>query len=97
MIALWSYRIGPSVPKLAFSQYRLKYSADPIIYSFYLKGYGTMQFPEKNTCCIAGFSDKVFDVMKLLETDKQALIHEVEKINIVVGVKPDLISSDVAV
>lgn len=30
----------------------------------------------------AGFSDKIFDVMKLLESDRGALISEIEKIEL---------------
>jgi hypothetical protein len=41
-----------------------------------------MQFPERNVFCIAGFSDKVFDIMKLLETDKQALVNEIKKVEL---------------
>jgi hypothetical protein len=39
-------------------------------------------FPEKNVYCLAGFSEKVFDIIKLLETDKDALINEIEKIEL---------------
>lgn len=74
--------IGHDTPKLAFDQYRLKYGADPFIYSFDLNNYGSMQFPERNVFAVAGFSDKVFDIIKLLETDKQALINEVKKIEL---------------
>ena len=39
-----------------------------------------MQFPEQNVYCLAGFSEKVFDIMKLLEEDRQALIHRIESV-----------------
>lgn len=65
-----------------FSQYKTKYNADPMIFSFDLQGYGTLQFPENKVMCIAGFSDKVFDVMEKLEGDKDALIHEIEAIEL---------------
>ena len=67
-------------PKESFKEYKKKYGADPKIYSFDLQGYGTLQFPENNVYAITGFSEKVFDIMKLLETDRQALIHEIESI-----------------
>jgi 60 kDa SS-A/Ro ribonucleoprotein len=44
--------------------------------------FGSLQFPENNVYCLAGFSEKVFDILKLLETDKQALLHEVEKVEL---------------
>ena len=38
--------------------------------------------PSKGTkvFALAGFSEKVFDIMQLLETDREALINEIEKI-----------------
>lgn len=65
-----------------FSDYKRRYDADPFIYSFDLAGYGTMQFPERNVFCLAGFSDKVFDIMKMLEKDRNALINEIKKVDL---------------
>jgi len=74
--------MGHHTPKKAFSTYKQRYSVEPIVYSFDLAGYGSMQFPESNVFALAGFSDKVFDLMKLLETDRQALIHKIEAITL---------------
>lgn len=63
-------------------QYKSSHDADPYIYSFDLAGYGSMQFPERNVFAIAGFSDKIFGVIKLLETDKNALIKKINSIEI---------------
>lgn len=41
-----------------------------------------MQFPEQNVFCIAGFSDKVFDIIKLLEEDKNALINRIKEVSL---------------
>lgn len=41
-----------------------------------------MQFPENNVFCLAGFSDKVFDIMWLMETDKKALYNEIKAIQL---------------
>jgi 60 kDa SS-A/Ro ribonucleoprotein len=68
---------GPSV-----AQYKKKFGCDPRIYSFDLNGYGSLQFPEQNVYAVAGFSDKVFNVMGLLEKDRQALINEIEAIKL---------------
>lgn len=70
---------GRNVPREAMNEYKKKYSADPKVFSFDLAGLGTLQFPEKNVFCLAGFSDKIFDVMKIIEQDKDALIHTIEK------------------
>jgi len=62
--------------------YRNKFNTDPHIYSIDLAGYGTLQFPEHRVYAIAGFSDKILDIMKLLESDKEALIHKIESVEI---------------
>lgn len=60
--------------------YRVKYKANPFIFNFDLKGNGTMQFPEAKTFCLAGFGDKTMDLIGMLEQDKNALVHDIEKI-----------------
>jgi hypothetical protein len=42
--------------------------------------YGTLQFPERNIYCLAGFSDKALQTMRFLEEDKGALLREIEAI-----------------
>ena len=74
--------IGEEAPVGTFNEYKQRTNANPVIYSFDLQGYGTLQFPERNVYCLAGFSEKVFDIMKLLEMDKDALINEIEKIEL---------------
>ncbi len=74
--------IGHYCPTATFNDYKERTGANPFIYSFDLNSYGSMQFPEQNVFAIAGFSDKIFDIMKLLETDKKALINEVNKIEL---------------
>jgi len=65
-----------------FAPYKKKYKCDPIVYSFDLAGYSTLMFPENNVYALVGFSEKTMDIMKLLEGDKKALIHEIEAIEI---------------
>ncbi len=69
-------------PTEAFARYRVEYGAQPFVYSFDLQGYGSLQFPEQNVFALAGFSDKVFDLMRLLETDRLALVREIEKVEL---------------
>lgn len=71
---------GRSTPVATFNEYRKRTGANPYIYSFDLKSYGSMQFPESKAFCLAGFSDKIFDTMSLLEKDRNALVNEVKKI-----------------
>lgn len=66
--------IGRDCPDREFKTYKTKFGCNPYIYSFDLKGYGTMQFPESKVYAIAGFSEKVFDVMKTFEEDKNSLV-----------------------
>lgn len=74
--------VGYDTPKATFETYKRRTGANPKIYSIDLAGHGTMQFPEQDVFCLAGFSDKIFDLMKLLETDRSALITEIEKIEL---------------
>lgn len=71
---------GHYAPTKTFAAYKKRFNCDPHIYSIDLAGYGTLQFPERNVYCLAGFSEKIFDVMKLLEQDRNALISEIEKV-----------------
>lgn len=69
-------------PSAEFAKYKKKYDANPFVYSWDLAGYSTLQFPESNVFALAGFSDKVFDIMKLMETDKKALYNEINAIKL---------------
>lgn len=69
-------------PAKAFADYKKRTGANPRIYSFDLQGYGTLEFPKENVYALAGFSDKVFNVMKLLEQDRKALINTIEAVQL---------------
>lgn len=71
---------GYHTPTQSFNDYKARHNANPFIYSFDLNSYGSMQFPEQNVFALAGFSEKVFDIMKVLEQDKKALINEIKKV-----------------
>jgi phage regulator Rha-like protein len=66
----------------AFYDYQKKFKCHPHLYSFDLCGYGSLQFPEDRVYLLAGFSDKILDVMSLLETDRNALIHKIEAVDL---------------
>ncbi len=74
--------IGRTNPGGSFADYKSRSGANPFIYSFDLAGYGSMQFPENRVFCLAGFSEKAFDIMKMMETDKKALINTIRKVEI---------------
>lgn len=71
----WLGRTGQS----ARQEYRRRTQADPAIYAVDLVSYGTLQFPEEKCAVIAGFSEKVFDLLALLEDDRDALLHRIEQ------------------
>lgn len=70
--------IGGGAPTAAFARYKQRFGANPYIYSFDLQGYGSLQFPEDKVFALAGFSDKVFDLMRVLETDRMAMVKAIE-------------------
>lgn len=74
--------IGYYSPTKTFAEYKTRVGANPYIYSWDLQGYGTLQFPEKNVFCLAGFSEKVFNFMKLIEQDRNILISKIEEVEI---------------
>jgi 60 kDa SS-A/Ro ribonucleoprotein len=74
---------GYTTPASEFKSYKSRFGANPFVYSWDLAGYSTLQFPEQNVFALAGFSDKVFDIMKMMEMDKQALYNEIKAIKLV--------------
>jgi hypothetical protein len=72
--------IGYETPAKEYNEWKKNTNSNPFVYSFDLNSYGSMQFPEQNVFCVAGFSEKVFDIMKLMETDKKALLNTIKSI-----------------
>lgn len=70
-----------NTPTKDLAEYSKKFNCNPYIYSFDLTGYGQLQFPENRVCALAGISEKIFDIMKLVEADKRALIHTIESMS----------------
>lgn len=75
--------MGVGTPTGVFNSYKRVFSCDPFVYSIDLTGYGTTQIPtDGKVFLMAGFSDKMFDTMKLFEQDKNALVNEIEKVEL---------------
>lgn len=72
--------VGHNNPTREFSEYKARENANPYMYSFDLQGYGSLQFPERSVFCLAGFSDKVFDIMSMLEQDPHALVNKIKDV-----------------
>ena len=69
-------------PSKTFKDYKKNYNDNVKVFSFDLNGYGTLEFPERNVICLAGWSDKVFDLMAVAEEDKDAMIKKIEQIEL---------------
>jgi hypothetical protein len=74
--------IGHLAPTKTYEAYKKQFGADPKVFSFDLQGYGTLMFPERNIYCLAGFSDKTMDTLKFLDSDKTALLREIEAVEL---------------
>lgn len=74
--------MGYKVASPYLNEYKNKFNKELNLFNFDLAGNGTMQFPEANTFCLAGFSDKTLELIQRLEQDKQALIREIERIEL---------------
>lgn len=70
-------------PKAAYERYKREFDAPNCkFYSIDLAGYGTMQMPQQDVYCLAGFSEKIFDLMKHFECDKNALITAINSVEL---------------
>lgn len=74
--------IGHQAPTATFSAYRARHRADPKVFSFDLQGYGTLQFPQRNVFCVAGFSDRALETLRRLDEDPSALLRQIEAIEL---------------
>lgn len=75
--------MGYYSPKAAFELYKISYRIDKChVYSIDLTGYGTLQLPEKDVYCIAGFSEKIFDLMKNMELGFDALFDKINEVEL---------------
>jgi hypothetical protein len=74
--------IGHDAPTASFAAWAKKYDAAPKVFSFDLQGYGTLQFPQRDVFCLAGFSDKTLETLKHLDSDQAAFLRQIESIEI---------------
>lgn len=77
-----SYGAASSDPCQVFGEYCAKFKANPKVFCFDLKGYGTAQFPQDSVFSLAGFSDKAFDIMAALERNPKILIDKINEIEL---------------
>jgi 60 kDa SS-A/Ro ribonucleoprotein len=74
--------VGHQAPVDTFRHWTERHRCDPKVFSFDLNGYGSLQFPERQVCCLAGFSDKTLETLKLLDTDPGAMIRVIEAVEL---------------
>lgn len=74
--------IGHHTPTKEFNEYKIKFNCDPHVYSWDVAGYGTMMFPESKVFCLAGFSEKVFDLMAILKNGRESLVNQIRSTEI---------------
>lgn len=61
-----------------FNQYKTKYGANPFLYNFDLAGHPTVQFKGNKVIALAGFSEKIFNLMSMAEEDVNVLTNTIK-------------------
>ena len=75
--------MGHHTPASSLADYKRRHQCDPQVIAFNLNSVsGTLQFPERKVASLAGFSDTVLGLMKNLEKDPAALVHEIEAVEL---------------
>ena len=76
--------VGHYSPKTAYEAYKNRTGANPFVYMFDLRGYGSSQLSTGNDKVfqLAGFNEKIFDIMRLLETDRHALVNAINAVEL---------------
>lgn len=75
--------LGAYSPKSAFEEYKKRFGIEKCsVYSIDLQGYGTLQLPENDVYCLAGFSEKIFDLMKNMEQGINVLMDKINSVSL---------------
>lgn len=84
--------VGGRAPLNEYATYCKKFGANPKIYCFDLTGHGSLQFPQQHVFALAGFSDKTMDLIGILEENPNALVAQIEAIQIPsIGAAPQVV------
>lgn len=65
----------------ALQIYKQKTGANPFVYSYDLTGNGSMQFPEDRVVALAGFSEKIFDLIERLEVSPAVMVNTINELS----------------
>lgn len=66
----------------SFEAYKREVNPNVKLYALDLAGYGDLQFPQNNAFHVGGWSEKIFDVIKILNQDKNALFNTIKNYEI---------------
>lgn len=69
-------------PQTMLNDYKARINPNVKVYVMDVAGYGTASIAGNGVASFAGFSEKVFDIIKQLEVDPRALVNEIEKISL---------------
>lgn len=72
--------VGGGAPVESFAAYRRRHRVEPRVFSWDLRGCGSLQFPAEGVYALAGWSDRALELLPRLDRDPQALLREVEAI-----------------
>lgn len=61
-----------------FNDYKTKKGANPFLYNFDLAGHPSVQFKGNKVIALAGFSEKIFDLMSMAEQDVNVLTNTIK-------------------
>lgn len=61
-----------------YNEYKKRHGANPYLYNFDLAGNPTVQFRGNRVIALAGFSEKIFDLMKVAEQDINVLTNTIK-------------------
>ena len=79
---MWSFRGETKTIQTKADAYRRKVGHDVWVHAADMAGYGTSQFIGKDTNIIAGWSEKIFNLIPMAESGANGLVDEVERITI---------------
>jgi hypothetical protein len=78
-----SYDMGRRTGHIALlAEYEKQFDVKPYVYSVDLTGYGSTNWEKGRIVQVAGLNEKIFDLIGMVEQDREALIHEIERVEL---------------
>jgi 60 kDa SS-A/Ro ribonucleoprotein len=70
-----------NLPAASFANYKAITNCNPDLFMVDLAGMGSIQFPAAGVYCVSGFSEKIFETIKMFSEDRDALVTQVNAVN----------------